>query len=311
MEAQVIKMLALVLAVLVSSAYSASWSSTVSTNTNSWSIYRQSESMLFNYSQLVQGTVSPVDYHGRTLNPYISSRQEIDMNDVRQCDRTSALKGSYNYEEQTSLRSDIYNPVYVNITKPAGSPIYTIQYFEEWPVILKSSKALKYSGKEINDREFEGNNLDFAGSNFLYNKELSKETSVGLLLRRMNATVQATDNSILSVQFMPLKEMDYRIAAQTSGIADLKYRQIGPDYDLKHGTYKVINEGDERYVGLYNLSRHIYMRSDFRNITTDYDWLSCCYGGWDTMSLYDKKGFGASTKGVFDCTCYKVLSKAQ
>ena len=306
-----ITLITLTVLILIATANAASWSSTISTNTNSWSIYRQSESLTFDYSQSVQGTISPVDYHGRTLNPYISSYQDIRMNDVRQRDSTSALQGSYNYEEQTTLRSDAYNPVYMNITKPAGSPIYTVQYFEQWPVILRSNKALRYSGKEINDREVEGNNLDFAGSDFLYNKELSKDTSVGLLIKGMNATVIATDNSIISTQFMPLKEMDYRIAAQTSGIADLRYRQTGPDYDIKHGTYKVVNEGDERYIGLYNLSRHIYMRSDFRNITRDYDWLSCCYSGWDSMNSYDKKGFGASTKGVFDCTCYKVLSKAQ
>ncbi len=294
-----------------SNASAAFWASSVSTNSSSWSIYRQSESLLFNYSQLVQGTISPVDYHGRTLNPYISSNQDIKMNDVRQCDRTSALQGAYASAEETSMRSDAYNPVYVNITKPSGSPFYTVQYFEQWPVILLSSKALRYSGKEINDREVEGNNLDFARSELLYNKRLSKDTRVGLLLRGMNATVIATDDSIISAQFMPLKEMDYRIAAQTTGIADLKYRQTGPDYNVKRETYSVINEGDERYVGLYNISRHIYMNSYFQNITTDYDWLSCCYGGWDTMSLYDRKGFGASTKGVFDCTCYKVLSKAQ
>ncbi|MFB3766248.1 MAG: hypothetical protein ACE14P_13515 [Methanotrichaceae archaeon] len=30
----------------------------------------------------------------------------------------------------------------------------------------------------------------------------------------------------------------------------------------------------------------------------------------DIRSYYDKNGFGASTKGVFDCTCYKVPTKA-
>ncbi len=294
-----------------SSASAVSWSSTVSTNTSSWSIYRQSESLTFDYSQLVQGTISPVDYHGRTLSPFYSGYQEINVNDVRQRERTSAFEGSYSSEEQTSLRSDAYNPVYINISKPSGSPIFTILYFEQWPVILRSSKALRYSGKEINDREFEGNNLDFVGSDFLYNKELSKDTSVGLLLKRMNATVQATNDSILSAQFLPIKEMDYRVAAQTTGIADLKYRQTGPDYDIKHQTYFVTNEGEERYIGPYNISRHIHMNFDFQNNSRDYDWMSCNFCGWDSMNYYDKKSFGASTKGVFDCTCYKVPSIAQ
>ena len=67
-------------------------------------------------------------------------------------------------------------------------------------MILRSSKTIKYSGKEINDREFAGNNLDYAGSNLLYNKDLSKETNVGMLLRNMNATVFATNDNIHSLR---------------------------------------------------------------------------------------------------------------
>ena len=71
-----------------------------------------------------------------------------------------ASQGSYGSEELTSLRSDdITYPVYLNITKPTGSPVYNIQCFERWPVILKSGKSVKYSGKEINDRDFAGSDL--------------------------------------------------------------------------------------------------------------------------------------------------------
>ena len=110
-----------------SSASAVSWSSTVSTNTSSWSIYRQSESLTFDYSQLVQGTISPVDYHGRTLSPFYSGYQEINVNDVRQRERTSAFEGSYSSEEQTSLRSDAYNPVYINISYVFSSPLAFMQ----------------------------------------------------------------------------------------------------------------------------------------------------------------------------------------
>ena len=92
-------------------------------------------------------------------------------------------------------------------------------------MVLKSSKSVKYSRKEINDR-------DFAGSDLLYNKELTKDTKIGLLLRRLNATVLAT-NAIVSADFMPLKEMDYRITTHTTGIADMKYRQTGPSYQSR------------------------------------------------------------------------------
>ena len=293
----------LIIAVLIPIASADSWSSTVSTNTSSWSIYRQSENLSFDYSQSVQGTISPIDYHGRTLGSYYSGYKEIDVNDVRQRDRTSAFQGSYASDEVMSLRSDdITYPVYSNITKPAGSPVYTFQYFEQWPVILKSSEATKYSGKEINDREFAGNNLDFAGSDLLYNKELTKETNVGLLIRRMNATVLATNDAILSADFMPLKEMDYRISTHTTGIADLKYQQTGPSYQVKPGIYPAVNEGEERYYGTYNITRHIHMNSDFENYTLSYDWLPCVSCGWNDVPYYDQNGFGPGAKEIFGVT---------
>ena len=296
-------LIALLFFSIVTSASAASWTSTVSTNSSSWSIYRQSENLSFDYSQSVQGTVSPVDYHGRTIHPYCSVYQEVNENDVRLRDRTSAFQGSYESEDTMSLRSDITNPVYMNITKPIGSQIYTIDYFEQWPVILKSSKSVKYSGKEINDREFAGNNLDFAGSDLLYNKELTKETKVGLLLKGMNATVLATNNAILSADFMPLKEMDYRITAHTTGIADLKYQQTGSSYKVKTSIYPTVNEGEEQYYGTYNITRHIHMNSDFENYTLPYDWLPCCGScGWVDMSYYDQNGFGAGAKEVFGVT---------
>jgi hypothetical protein len=69
----------------------------------------------------------------------------------------------------------------------------------------------------------------------LYNKELTKEMNMGLLLKRLNATVVATNGAIVSADFIPLKEMDYRITAHTTGIADMKYRQTGPTYNDQKG----------------------------------------------------------------------------
>lgn len=132
-------------------------------------------------------------------------------------------------------------------------------------MILKSSKSVKYSGKEMNDRDFAGNNKDFASSDLLYNKELTKDTKIGLLLKRMNATVLATNNAIFSADFLPLKEMDYRITTHTTGIVDLKYRQTGPSYKVKTCLYPAVNESDERYYGTYDITRHIHMNSDFEN----------------------------------------------
>ena len=172
-----------------------------------------------------------------------------------------------------NLQSDATNPTLVNVTAVHG--IFTIQFVEEWPVVLKSSKTIKYSGSEINDREFAGNNLDFAGSNLLYNKELSKETNVGMLLRNMNATVFATNDNILSANFMPNKEMYYDTRTYTTGIADMKFRQTDSNYDFKHGTYSALGVGDERYNGRYNITRSIHMKSDFQYNELEDDWQTC------------------------------------
>jgi len=104
-------------------AYSASWSSTVSTNSGSWSIFRQSENLSFDYSQSVQGQISPVDYRGRSLSPYHSYYKDLNVNDVRLKERTAALQGSYSSEEQLLLKSSINNSVNMTIVKPAGSDV--------------------------------------------------------------------------------------------------------------------------------------------------------------------------------------------
>ncbi len=274
----------------------------VGTNSSTWSVNRQSESLIFDYSQSVQGTVSPVDYGGRSLSPFYSGYQDVNVNDVRLRDRTSALQGSYSSEERMNLQADTTEPTLINTTASGG--IFTIQIYQEWPVILKSSKTMKYSGKEINDREFAGNNQDFAGSNLLYNKELSKETNVGMLLRNMNATVLATNDAILSANFMPNKEMYYDTRTYTTGIAEMKYRQTSSNYDFKRRTYTVLSDGDERYSGIYNITRSIHMKSDFPYSELEDDWLPCCFSGMNDMNPLEVRDPGFSPKDVFDCTCY-------
>ena len=293
----------ILLLTFITTASAVSQSIEVGANSSSWSVHRQSENLVFDYSQSVQGTVSPVDYKGRSLSPYYSGYQDVNVNDVRLRDRTSALQGSYRSEEKMNMQSDTTNPTLINYTY--GSGIFTIQFFEVWPVILKSSKTIEYSGIEINDREFAGNNLDFAGSNLLYNKELSKETNVGMLLRNMNATVLATNDAILSANFMPNKEMYYDTRTYTTGIVDMKYKQTSSSYDFKHGTYRVLGEGDERYVGNYSISRSIHMNSDFRYNGLEYDWQTCFISSGNDMNPLEVRNLGVSPKEVFDCTSYR------
>jgi len=259
----------------------------------------------------VEGKISPVESRFRILSPYQSYYEEIGTNDVRLRQRTSSLKGIYKSSDEIMMQSTVYpDEIEITVDKPVGTDLYTIEYKnEKWPVFLKASRTLAYSGQQINNRDFEGNNGDFVGANFLYNHELAKEQKSVIWLQRMNATVLATDDSILLAEFKPTKYLGYRINAKTTGITDLSYRLRDSQYDVKHQNYPALSEGEERYYGTYDLARKIEMRSVFeKSNNTDDDadsWLPCCYVGWNDMMYFDQKGFGTSAKGIFDCTCCK------
>jgi hypothetical protein len=300
---------------LTSNATADYWSSSVDTNSSHWSIHRESSNISFNLSSSVEGKISPVESRGRILSPYQSYYEEVGNNDVRLRQRTSSLEGSYKASDEIMMQSVVYpDEIEIIVDKPAGTDLYTIEYKnEKWPVFIKASRTLTYSGRQINNRGFEGNNGDFVGANFLYNRELSKEQRSVIWLQRMNASVLATNEFILLAEFKPTKYLGYRINAKTTGIADLSYRLRDSQYDVKHQNYPALSEGEERYYGAYNLSRKIEMRSVFdkSNGTDDEaeSWLPCCYEGWNDMSLPDLKGIGADAKGVFDCSCYKGTTK--
>jgi hypothetical protein len=304
---------------LTTSANAVYWSSSVDTNSSHWSIYRESSNISFNLSSSVDGKVSPVESRGRILIPYQSYYEEIGANDVRLRQRTSSLEGSYKASDEIMMQSVVYpDEIEITVDKPAGTDLYTIEYKnEKWPVFIKASRTLAYSGLQINNLDFEGNNGDFVGANFLYNHELSKAQRSVIWLQRMNATVVATNESILLAEFKPTKYLGYLIQAKTTGIADFSYKLRDFQYDVKHQNYPALSEGEERYYGTYDLSRKIEMRSVFEksNDTNDADyvadtWLPCCYEGWNDMMYFDKKSFGTGAKGIFDCACYKGTTKA-
>jgi hypothetical protein len=300
---------------LTSNANAVYWSSSVDTNSSHWSIYRESSNISFNLSSSVEGKISPVESRGRILSPYQSYYEEIRANDVRLRQRTSALEGSFKSADEIEMQSVVYpDEIEITVDKPAGTDLYTIEYKnEKWPVFLKASRTINYSGHQINNRDFEGNNGDFVGANFLYNRELSKEQRSIIWLQRMNATVLATDDSILLAEFKPTKYLGNQINAKTTGIADLSYRLRDSQYDVKHQNYPALSEGEERYYGTYDLTRKIELRSIFEksNDTDDEaeSWLPCCYEGWNDIILPDRKGFGTDAKEFFDCSCYKGTTK--
>ena len=282
----------LLLSALILSAHAERITATVGTNNTDWSITRQSDSIKFDYSQYVQGSISPVEYRGRSLEPYHSSYEEVDVNDLRLRARTSARKGDYASEGLILLRADSANSSEFVLSIENGT--FIGEFVEEWPAILRSSKSLRYSGQGINSREYAGNNLDYAGSSLLYNNELSKDSGIDMLITRMNATVRgislAPNDTVLSAQFMPTKETHYSITMSSTGIADFKYGFSSPNAELKKLIYPMASEGEERYYGDYNITRSIHMKSDFPRYGEEDDWISCCSAGVYEIGLPERKG---------------------
>lgn len=70
-------------------------------------------------------------------------------------------------------------------------------------------------------------------------------------------------------------------------------------------------EIDEDYFGTYDIVKNMTLETPYKLVQKSEDWLPCCSGGWADMYSSDKKGFGSSAKGIFDCSCYKVPATAQ
>jgi hypothetical protein len=154
---------------------------------------------------------------------------------------------------------------------------------------------MQYSGKEINNREFVGNNRDFAGANFLYNSEFSKERSLNMSLERMNATILATDEAIELSEIKATRDTRYKLQSHSTGIANFKWRQNGEDDGI-------LNAGDERFMGVYDIAKNIRMKSRFDKILEEDEWFPCCSGGFADMNPLEQRTL-KSARGVFDCTC--------
>ena len=263
----------LVLSAFASSAAADSWSAGVGTNSTSWHISRQSVDIDFNYSSSVTGVIAPEEYHGRLLKPYHSSYTDISVNDVQLRERTSAIDGSYSADDSIRLWSNDDTDLSSQITKPAGTDVTKFSYYEQWPVILATSRMLNYSGQQINELEFEGNGGDSVSSKLLYNTELTKDREAVMWLDHMNATVYATDDAVLMAEFKPTKYFGYLIRAQTSGLSDLGYVSRGPRYDFEKNEYSIQSESDERYWGSFYIGRRIEMNSQFEDRNATESWL--------------------------------------
>ena len=298
--------------------------------TAQWSLYRESSNFSFDMTGFVQGNISPVETHDRTLSPYQAYYAELNSNDVRLSERTSSMEGNYRSADEIAMKSIVYpDEILILVEKPAGSSIYTVEYKNEvWPVHLKASRDIDYTGRQINDRDLEENNGDYISTSSFYNSEYSAQKWSVMNLQRMNATVMDKINvtelrtswgdpknmiiindSFILGELKPTKYMGYRTKASTTGITDMKYKIKDYRYDFDKNEYPTQIEGEERYVGSFDIAQTIEMRSSYdRYNDTDEkieSWLPCCYSNWNDFAYFDQKGFRADTKDVFDCACNK------
>lgn len=283
-------------------ASSESWLGYVKTTNDFWSIYRQSENISFESEQNIDGKIEAFSGpRGRVLNPYCSNFRDMNLNEVVLKERTAGLEGNYSSFESVEADSKVNPPIGLEIGH--NESYYDVEFSENWPVSMIVYRTLEYSGKGINDRDFSGNNLDFVGTDLLYNKELSKNLVLEMRLDRMNATVLATDNGIIQTERKATRDLNFKLSTHTTGIADIKFQQSGTKTDRKSLTgYEVLNGGYERYSGSFNLTKNIRMKSKFDDLRTPEDWLPCCYQGWVDMNPVDKGSHSAD--GIFNCTCF-------
>jgi hypothetical protein len=240
-------------------ASSDSWLGYVKTTDDFWSVYRHGNNMSYN----IEGRIKPfVGPRGRVLSPYCSNFRDMDLIDIRLKERTGATEGNYSSQEHIDAWAQIRMPVGLDVTKFTNSDTYAIKFIERWQANISASQSLEYSGKNINDRDFSGNNFDFVGANLLFNKNLSKDRTIEMRLDKMNATVLATDNDIIQIERKPTRDLNYQISTSTTGIADLKYQQSGSELEQAPLTgYEIINRGEERYYGSFNITKKIGMKS--------------------------------------------------
>lgn len=300
------KILALFLILLIpfsGLASSESWYGYVKTAEDSWSIYRHSNNMSFQIEQYVEGKIQPFEGPGgRVFSPYISYFEDVSLNEVRLKARTAAGEGSYSAEDLVAVKAEVLSPVGLNVEQSAESGIYTIDYIEKWPAEVTTNRSLEYSGKGINNMDFIENNGDYVQTNLRYNKKLSKELRSGMTLDRMNATVIATDEKIILAEEKATRDLKFDISASITGIADLSYQQLGPEQkSAPQIGREIVNKGEERYLGSFNINKSILMRSNFDNFRLDDGGLNCCFQGWRDANPFDKKAYSA--EGIFDCTC--------
>jgi len=139
----------------------------------------QQKKMIFSCSGSTEGNISSVEVtpHGRGISAYYSHIANIDQGKMKLHEKTSALQGSYMSEDSIKFESEIANLEDYYFYNPF------LELHLESTITVSSwnaNRSIRYSGKEINDRDYAFNDFDQYGkytnlASFLYNTNFSKD----------------------------------------------------------------------------------------------------------------------------------------
>jgi len=273
----------LALALISTSSLADSWYGTVITNSSSYIINRQGITFSLHFEESTKGVISPLKLttRGRTESGYHSRYANVKANEVVLKERTHAEEGALKYAEITDLRATAESDVSREIAKKKGENLYVIEFSEDWPVVLKSGRRISYIGTGINDRDYGGNNLDFAGTGFLYNTNLERERYYRMILRDLNVTVLVVNESrreyITAVDFMPVRQLRYQASSVSTGIADFKYGQASQDQlSLIKGRVTYDRQAQQRYDGRITMNVTLNATTWQNKTLVNQTWLGAC-----------------------------------
>lgn len=279
---RILCMVCILLALSAEMCLADSWWGILGTNTSSFAINRESTTFSMRSEEALQGQISSVKVtpQGRTISGYHSRYANIQDNDVMLKERTNARDGSLVYAEITEINASAENVVTNEIDKPAGQSQLIDKFMEQWPVVLVSDRYLRYSGAEINDRDFGGNNMDYVGTTYLYNTQLEQSRIYQAILQRLNLSVVASvkgglNDSIDSVEYLANKMTRYRVTSNSTGIAELKFGQASSEQlSMIRGHINYDNKGDLRYNGNVQLNAIYNSTLMYNEATFNDTWLN-------------------------------------
>jgi len=185
--------------------------------------------------------------------------------------------------------------------KESGSSIYSPQtlaigrgYYANHPIIFASTLGKK---AEVKNRATEGSitrQISYARS---IREDLSLEAADSLMSFDGDGKYHDAEVSM---------NVDEDVAEGITHIGALQGNTVDKWWnDPGASAWKNANvEIDQVFIGDHFLTTKIDIPWHVKQATTAVGWLECCYGGWNSMLPFDHKGFGKSTQGIFDCTCY-------